>query len=276
MNPEPETNIPEPKLTVLDSPPPAATAQTSQAGDPPPSSPSPPPSTNKPAHRKIAKLPKVLRDQINTLLDDSVPYAQIIAKLQQSTNPPLPYPILEINISRWKDTGYRRYLAQQERLGDVQANREAAFEIVATDDTTTLPEATLQIIASQYFEFLGDFSPDSLKEKLGEDPLKYTRFLNVFARLVREIVHLKQYRDISARAAAAELRQLDPDRDLNDREHEIWANRMDAIFRRPRKRPATPSRPGQPAAEAPLVAPTPGESGSPPPNPKHCKLNTEY
>ena len=63
-------------------------------------------------HRKIAKLPKPLRDLINTMLDDRFPAREIIAKLQASTDPPLPYRISEMNISDWKNTGYRRHLAQ--------------------------------------------------------------------------------------------------------------------------------------------------------------------
>src|SRR5438552_14865974 len=69
-------------------------------------------------HRKIAKLPKPLRDLINTMLDDGFPAREVIAKLQASTDPPLPYPISEMNISDWKNTGYRRHLAQQERRSE--------------------------------------------------------------------------------------------------------------------------------------------------------------
>src|SRR5215510_3118570 len=41
----------------------------------------------------------------------------------KSTNPPLPYPISEMDISRWKHSGYLRYIARQERLACVQINR---------------------------------------------------------------------------------------------------------------------------------------------------------
>src|SRR6266480_1910598 len=153
-------------------------------------------------HDKIARLPKVLRDLINSMLDDGVAYRAIVERLQQSTDPPLPYPISEMDISRWKNGGYQRYLAQQERLAYVTQSREAAEEMAAAD-TTTLPEGALQIIASQYYDILVDFSPELLKQMLAQDPLKYSRFLNVFARLVREIVHLKKYREQACNAALA-------------------------------------------------------------------------
>jgi hypothetical protein len=145
---------------------------------------------------KIARLAKVFRDLINSMLDDGAPYGLIVEKLQQSTDPPLPYPISEMNISRWYNTGYQDHLAQQERLAYVRLNREAALEMVAGDDTATLPEATLQIIASHYYELLGDFSPALLKAKLAEDPLKYTRFINGFARLAWDQLQPVFFRDL--------------------------------------------------------------------------------
>ena len=164
-----------------------------------------------------------------------------IAKLQASTDPPLPYPISEMNISDWKNTGYRRHLAQQERLTLVQANREDAGEMVSSHDITTLPEATLQILANQYYEFLCDFSPETLKQKISEDPLKYIRFINVFARLVREIVHLRKFRDASTKVAAGELKNLNPDRDLSDNEYALLVDKMDKVFKVARPKPQNTS-----------------------------------
>jgi hypothetical protein len=174
---------------------------------------SPEASDPKPLHRKIARLPRSLRDRINSMLDDSATYHQIIAQLKSSTAPPLPYPISEMDLSRWKSSGYQRYLEQQDRLDSLRATREHAVEVVASGDTSQLPEATLQIIASQYYHFLAGFSPECLKEKLAEDPLKYTRFLNVFARLTREILSLKKHREECEREAASKLkcRKEDPD-----------------------------------------------------------------
>src|SRR5215467_4836485 len=76
----------------------------------------PPPSTN--LHRKIAKLPRPLRDLINTMLDDAASGPEILARLKESTNPPLPYPISEQNISDWRRTGYQDYLRQQQWQAD--------------------------------------------------------------------------------------------------------------------------------------------------------------
>jgi hypothetical protein len=207
----------------------------------------------KPIHRKIAKLPRPLRDLINSRLDDGLPARQIIEKLQASTDPPLPYPISPVNISDWRQTGYQRYLNQQERLSLIQSNHEAALDMVAANDTLTLPEAGLQIIASQYFEFLGELSPAALKEKLAEDPLKYTRFLNVYARLVREIVHLRKHRD----KMLAQTNQPDPNRKSGDIDHSPLVATVDRLFRIPRPHPdgelgrARQAQPGLPTPPHP-------------------------
>src|SRR2546421_8779567 len=97
---------------------------------PPDSDPSTPaaPSESKPPYRKIGKLPKPLRDLINSMLDDAATGSEIIQKLNQSTDPSLPYTITEMDISRWKRSGYLRYVARQERLACVQINREDANE----------------------------------------------------------------------------------------------------------------------------------------------------
>src|SRR5437867_7572924 len=152
MNPQTEVNAPGPTLAAIDPPSLALDASKQERR----------------SHGKIAQLSKNFRDRINSMLDDGVPYALIIEKLEQFTDPPLPYPISEMNISRWKDGGYQRHLAQQERFAYVTENREAALEM-ASADTTTLPQGALQIIASHYYDILSDFSAASLKQKLGED-----------------------------------------------------------------------------------------------------------
>ena len=235
MNPQTEVNAPGPTLAAIDPPSLALDASKQERR----------------SHGKIAQLSKIWRDRINSMLDDGVPYALIIEKLEQFTDPPLPYPISEMNISRWKDKGYQRHLDQKERLAYVQANREAALDIIASEDTATLPEATLQIIASQYYDLLGDFSAASLKEKLAQDPLKYTRLISVFARLTREILNLKKHREAAAKAAATELKKLDLNRELSDREHEILTQRMDDFFLKPRRRRPDSEHPNTPQPPAP-------------------------
>jgi hypothetical protein len=119
-----------------------------------------------------------------------------------------------------------------------------------------LPEAGLQIIASQYFQFLGEISPDALKQKLLEDPLKYTRFLNVFARLVREIVHMRKYRD----NLAIQTQPADPNRKPTKKDHRAFVDQVDLFFgmRRPPHSDNDESK--QPEKVEPLPPPPPSPS----------------
>ena len=165
------------------------------------------------------------------MLDDNRSARDILEALRQANDPPLPYEISEMCISRWRNSGYKRYLAEQERLAMVRANREAAHDMVAENDTTSLAEGALQMLSSQYFDIISDFSTSALKEKLHEDPLKYSRFLNVFARLTREIVNLKKSREANAPTAPAELPQLDEDRKLNENEQNLIQDRWDRVFK---------------------------------------------
>jgi hypothetical protein len=208
-------------------------------------------------HRKIAKLPKPLRDLINSSLDDGLPANEIIQKLQASTNPPLSYPITEVNISRWKSTGYLRYLAHQDHLDSIEASREAALEIVATNNLS-LPQATLQVIAGQCFEILAEFSPAAVKQKLAEDPLKYMSFLHVFARLTREIVHLEKFHEVRL---AAQAEKSDPNRDRQADAAKFWTRHLDTLFHRkdPRAIKTNESVPESPSSSSntvPSLAPS--------------------
>lgn len=202
----------------------------------------------KPLHRKIAKLPKPLRDLINSMLDDAASSPDIIQKLEQSTAPSLPYPINEMDISRWRHSGYLQYLVLQERLACVQITREGANEMLTAGDTTTIPEASLQILATRYYEFFGNFDPQELKEKFAKDPLAYTRFLNVFSRMSRDIMNIRKYRD-ACDQARTELRKLnDPDRKLTDNETRAIVRHVDQILGiqplDPESTPAAPSTEG--------------------------------
>ena len=181
-------------------------------------------------HGKIAQLPKTLRDQINQMLDDGLTYRKISQKLQASGAEFPKGLISPMNISRWKQNGFQRYLEQQQRLAEVRANREAAQDMVNDGDTTVLPEADLQLIASQYYDLFANNQAQLIKQKLAEDPLHYPRFLNAFARLTREILKLKHHREEREKEKAAELKRRDPTRKLNENECGILAKAWSDFF----------------------------------------------
>src|SRR5256885_8001390 len=65
----------------------------------------------KPPHRprgKVAGLPKVVRIEVNCMLDDGCSYRAIAAKLQEMGYPGFFYQ----NIQRWKNGGYQQWIRE--------------------------------------------------------------------------------------------------------------------------------------------------------------------
>ena len=203
-------------------------------------------------HGKIAELPKSLRDQINHMLDDGLSCRKIAEKLNASSAELPKGPISKSSISRWHENGYQRHLQQQQRLAEVRANREASLDMVNDGDTTILPEADLQLIASQYYDVFAQNQAHIIKQKLAEEPLHYPRFLNAFARLTREILKLKTHRELCEKEKAAELKRRDPNRKLNENECAVLAKAWNDFFLGPDYDPmAHPLHEPQPAPPDP-------------------------
>src|SRR5882762_8897415 len=187
--------------------------------------------TGPPRNGKIAKLPKELRDLINHLLAEGATSAIIIKKLAERG-----ISLNHQNVSNWRHGGYEDWVAHQEWLAQINAERETATDLLACGDESSFHQAVLQLALTQIFQTLR-------REQLRSDPSNYTRLLNALSRIAREALVTKKYRDAAAREKAAELARLDPNREFSDREHEILARRADEFFKKPRRRsPNTSAR----------------------------------
>jgi hypothetical protein len=222
--------------------------------------PIPPTESDHRGNGKVARLPKVLRDQVNRMLDDGFSYKAIIEKLEQSTDPPLPYKLLEINISRWKDNGYQRYLRHQEWRDQLRILRENGSDMSELADSPKFQETLIQIALTEIFRVLqqGELKPDSLN---------YIRLFNALARLNREALSLRKYNDLLAKEEAA-LKQLDPNRKLSENEHVAIVDMIDRIMEMPRP-PGTicSSPPRRAAVSADIVPVPPSAPATCPPSP---------
>ena len=127
---------------------------------------------------KVARLQKSMRDKINQMLLDGLPYAQIIQALGEDGKD-----INEDNIGNWKAGGYQDWLRQQQRVSQQQANFEMALDLVRENAGVTLQKAARQIVAAQICQLLLDFDPVSVLAALGDKPEIYTRLINALARL---------------------------------------------------------------------------------------------
>src|SRR5262249_15323565 len=167
-----------------------------------------------------------LRDLINSSLDDGLPARQIIEKLQASTNPPLPYPISAMNISDWRKTGYQRYLRQEEWRDQLRILRENGSDMSELADGPKFQETLIQIDRTEICAARkeGQLEPNSLN---------YIPLSNALARLNREALSLRKYNDLLNKEQT-ELKLLDINRELTEREHVAIVDRFDRIMEMPR------------------------------------------
>jgi hypothetical protein len=154
------------------------------APDPSPSTPPPPPSppeTKSTGRRKgkIGRLPKATRDRVNEMIQDGVPYLQIIERLG-----PEGQGLNEVNLTNWKSGGYIDWLKEMQIAEAIQAKYELAESIVArSGEGNAAGQAVLGVIAANLCEFLADTDPATLRESLLSDADKFTRFVNSMVRL---------------------------------------------------------------------------------------------
>ena len=161
---------------------------------------------------KIASLPKVLRDQVNTKLRDGVTYAGIIDFLREDC------PDLNAeNVSHWfkgsgdpeNGSGYQDWLKDQERLDDMKRKREFAMQIVQENEGSKIHEAAVQIAASQIYEVLTDLDPKTIQDKLRDNPEQYSRLINALAKLSDQGIKHQRYKDEVAARKERIQKELD-------------------------------------------------------------------
>jgi hypothetical protein len=128
---------------------------------------------------KIARLPKATRDKINTMLQDGVPYLEIIDRLG-----PEGHGLIEKNLSNWKSGGYMDWLRGCQLAEAIQIKYEIAQDIIANSTESTGPgRAVLHILATNLCQFLAETDPSELRESLLSDADKFTKFVNAMVRL---------------------------------------------------------------------------------------------
>jgi len=202
---------------------------------PPSSAQSVPDSAAKPAQRRhrrngnVARLPKLIRDSMNEMLRDGLPYPAIIKKLNSSASP-LPHTISEQNLSRWKDGGHQDWLKEQAWLEHTRARQESALDLVHDFDATQVNYAALQIATLHIFEALRDLGPGTLDEKLGGNSAAFARLLNALSRASKETLHLQKYQDACAKARGLLQSLRDPNQKLSEKERRALILQVDEIL----------------------------------------------
>lgn len=175
---------------------------------------------------KIARLPKDVRDVVNLMLRDGAQYLKVQQQLEKMGHKG----ITEVNITAWYQGGYQDWLGEQERLEEMKAKREFAFDTVKANEGTKVTEAATIIAAQQLYEVLVDFDVATLKQKLDGDPENYAAIVNALAKLSKSTLELEKYKS-AMRKANEEIQKLrNPQADLSDTERTAVLDKVDEIL----------------------------------------------
>ncbi len=180
--------------------------------------------SEEPDHRrngKVARLPKTTRDQINQLLQDGVPYLQLIKRLNLEQ-----FDINEDHLYTWKKGGYLDWLHRDEWLAQMRSQVDFANDVLSQESNPCLHQANLQIAATQLIQNL----ISSGKKLLADEPQTYIRMVTVLCRLSREALAFEKYRQACTQARAKLDELLNPKRSLSDEERAAIVHQVDQIL----------------------------------------------
>jgi hypothetical protein len=125
---------------------------------------------------KVARLSLALREQINLMLDDGVPYKTIIEKLGEAGKH-----LNKHSISNWRSGGYQDYLKAQLINDRARTQTEAAADVVReTGDLSPakLQQACQEVALLQYLRTLMDHGDQLAQDSFKKNPAKMITLIN--------------------------------------------------------------------------------------------------
>ena len=138
---------------------------------------------------KVARLPKLVRDQINQMLLDGVFYADIIKNLgEHGKHLHIP------NISRWKDGGYQDWLKERQQVEAERVLFEGVTSLVAKTDAEEIPDLTIKLLAARVCGVLTQITPAELRANATGAPKNLPRLLSLVPKLSHEALRTRMYR----------------------------------------------------------------------------------
>jgi hypothetical protein len=187
----------------------------------PPSTLLPPPDPNRRPRGKVARLAPPLREQINQLLDEGVPYAEIITRLG-----PDGAHLNEANICRWYQNGHQDWLKNQRWLDETRTRLDFAIDVIEEHKGSNVHQANLHVAATQLIDNLIKCG-ETLLDKA---PEQYVSLANSISRLSREALNFQKYREACLLAHAEVAKLRDPNRKLSEQETLAIVDRLDEIL----------------------------------------------
>jgi len=145
-------------------------------------------------------LPAQQREELNRMLQEGLRPADILARLGEAGKG-----LSEAMLSTWKNSAYRSWLKNQERVEARRMLRALAGELARDGRGGETREAGVELAAQQILEVLANFEPASLGKALKGDVASYTRLVKAVVSLSDSGLKLERYRaEVAARKAAIE------------------------------------------------------------------------
>jgi len=192
--------------TILNSETPATPDAISPASEETPHSELCTPHSNRHRNGHVARLPKIVRQRINEMLDDGLPYAQILKKLGAKARG-----LDTIHIGSWKAGGYQDYLNEERRLGECRLRHDLIKQLATDHPGIEAYQASPKIAVALACETLLDLGPETLRRALQENPMNAFRLLNALARVLSGGLKCERHvADQAAQQARAE-KETQPD-----------------------------------------------------------------
>ena len=140
---------------------------------------------------KIARLPSAIRVSLNHMLDEGLPYKEIILKLGEHGKN-----LSKQNISRWKQGAYQDHLNDQQLAEHNRLQMEYAADSLGeiTEDSPQIAEACNRLAALQMFAALRDGGGALLSKSLNSDPLNFLRLCDTICRQANVALQAKKLR----------------------------------------------------------------------------------
>src|SRR5258707_12661656 len=125
---------------------------------------------------KIARLPKVTRDMLNVMLDDSLPYHVILDELGEAAQG-----LNASSLAQWVKGRYQDYLKERQTIEDVKTESEFAADLLrelGNIDRSVIHRACLVVANLQFFRAIRESGDQALKDMLRANPSSYLNLLN--------------------------------------------------------------------------------------------------
>jgi hypothetical protein len=153
----------------------------------------------------VARLPKTVRDNLNQMLLDGVPYKEIIARLGDDGKN-----LNEHILHRWSVGGYRDWLRAEQRREDFRTCCELTLDHVASHSPAEIHQAALQIAAVHISNLLRLSGHQLLRATVTENPAHVLKLMDTLPRLAAGSLRCELQ---AAQAAAHADRDADDDDD---------------------------------------------------------------